>query len=48
MIKSWAEYVRLRTRLTMADNALQERVLTLQRPGVPLRISRLIGIGLDE
>jgi hypothetical protein len=48
VITSWAEYVRLRTRLTVADHALQERVLALQRPGVPLRISRLIGVGLDD
>jgi predicted MFS family arabinose efflux permease len=48
VVTSWAEYVRLRARLTMADNALQERVLALQRPGVPLRISRLIGMGLDD
>ena len=48
VITSWAEYVRLRARLTLADNALQERVVALQRPGVPLRISRLIGVGPED
>jgi MFS family permease len=49
VIGSWAEYVRLRARLTMADYAVQERVQALQRPGVALRISRLIGVALlDE
>ncbi len=42
IIRSWAEYVRLRTRLTMADRAKQERVEGLQRPDVPVRVSRLI------
>ncbi len=44
VIASWAEFVRLRTRMTMADRKLQERVEQLQRPGVPIRISRLIGV----
>jgi MFS family permease len=48
VITSWAEYVRLRARVTHADRAVQERVMALQRPGVPLRISRLIGVGLDD
>jgi len=42
IIRSWAEYVRLRTRLTMADREIQEKVEGLQRPGVPVRVSRLI------
>jgi hypothetical protein len=45
IIASWAEYVRLRTRTTMADRKLEERVEELQRPGVPIRIARLIGVG---
>ena len=44
IIASWAEYVRLRQRMTVADRALQERVEALQRPGIPIRVSRLIGI----
>jgi hypothetical protein len=48
VIASWAEYVRLRARLTYADQELQERVMRLQRPGVPLRVSRLIGVRLED
>jgi MFS family permease len=48
VIASWAEYVRLRARLTMADHALQERVEALQRRGVPVRISRLLGVSLED
>ena len=44
VIQSWAEYVRLRTRMTVADRQIQDRVEKLQRSGVPLRVSRLIGI----
>jgi MFS family permease len=48
VIASWAEYVRLRARLTFADQEVQDRVMRLQRPGVPLRISRLIGVSLED
>lgn len=48
VITSWAEYVRLRARLTMADQELQERVSRLQRAGVPIRISRLIAVRLPD
>ncbi len=48
VIASWAEYVRLRARLTFADQELQDRVMRLQRTGVPLRISRLIGVQLED
>ena len=44
VIASWGEFVRLRTRMTIADRKLQERVEELQRPGVPIRVSRLIGV----
>ena len=44
MIGSWAEYVRLRQRYTLTENELQERVVQLQRPDVPIQISRLIGV----
>ena len=44
IIASWAEYVRLRQRMTIADRKLQERMEDFQRNGVPIRISRLIGI----
>ena len=42
IIRSWGEYVRLRTRMTMADRAKQDRVEGFQRPDVPVRVSRLI------
>jgi MFS family permease len=44
VIASWAEYVRLRARMTMADSRLQQHVAELQRPDVPIRVSRLIGV----
>jgi hypothetical protein len=30
--------------MTMADSRLQQRVAELQRAGVPIRVSRLIGV----
>jgi hypothetical protein len=42
ILTSWAEYVRLRTRMTMADRQLQDRVDEFQQPGVPILVSRLI------
>ena len=44
IIRSWAEYVRLRTRMTMADRKIQDRASELQQSGVPVRVSRLIGV----
>jgi hypothetical protein len=44
VIGSWAEYVRLRQRFTLTESELQERVVQLQRPDVPIQISRLIGV----
>jgi hypothetical protein len=43
IIASWAEYVRLRTRMTVTDRQIQERVAQFQQPGAAIRISRLIG-----
>jgi MFS family permease len=43
IITSWAEYVRLRTRMTVADRHIQERPGQFQQPGLAIRISRLIG-----
>jgi len=48
VVTSWAEYVRLRNRMTMADRQVQDRVSKFQRPGVPIRISRLIGTDLRD
>lgn len=44
VISSWAEYVRLRLRMTVADREIQDRVALWQREGVPVRVSRLIGV----
>ena len=44
VITSWAEYVRLRMRMTVADRMLQNRVMELQRKDTPIRVSRLIGV----
>lgn len=43
IITSWAEYVRLRARMTVADRQIHERVGQFQQPGVEIRVSRLIG-----
>jgi len=48
VIASWAEYVRLRARMTMADSRLQQRVAELQRADVPIRVSRLIGLAPES
>jgi hypothetical protein len=49
IIASWAEYIRLRSRMTMGDRKLLEHVEQYQRPGAPIRISRLIGLNtLDD
>jgi MFS family permease len=48
VIASWAEYIRLRTRMTMADRRLQDQVGDLQRPGVPIRVSRFLGINRED
>jgi hypothetical protein len=48
IIRSWAEYVRLRTRMTVTDRRIQDRVEKFQRPGVPIRVSRLIGINPQD
>ena len=48
VIMSWAEYVRLRTRMTVTDRRIQDRVEKFQRSGVPVRVSRLIGIGPQD
>ena len=48
IIASWAEYMRQRSRMTMADRHLQDKVARFQMPDVPIRISRLIGVGPEE
>jgi MFS family permease len=44
VLTSWSEYVRLRSRMTIADRDLIARVEALQRPDTPIRVSRLIGV----
>lgn len=48
IISSWAEYVRQRSRMTVTDRQLQERVVKLQKKDVEIRVSRLIGIDPRE
>jgi len=48
IIASWAEYVRLRTRMTKSDRQVQDRVEQLQRAGVPIRISRFLGVSRQD
>jgi MFS family permease len=44
IVESWAEYVRLRSRMTMADRAVLSQAQDLQSKEVPLKVSRFIGI----
>ena len=44
IVESWAEYVRLRARMTMADRAIQARAQGLQQEDTPIRVSRFLGI----
>src|SRR5207237_6921492 len=44
IIASWAEYMRQRSRMTMADRALQDKAAKFQRANVPIRVSRFIGV----
>lgn len=48
ILASWAEYVRLRTRMTIADRAVQARVEELQLPEVPVRVVRYLGLDAPE
>ena len=42
VITSWAEYVRLRARMTVTDRQIHEHIGEFQQPGVEIRVSRLI------
>jgi MFS family permease len=44
ILTSWAEYERLRSRMTVAEHQFQDRVLELQERGRPVKISRFIGL----
>ncbi|MBS1228370.1 MAG: hypothetical protein H6R17_1647 [Proteobacteria bacterium] len=42
VVASWAEYVRLRSRMTVTDRQIHERIGQFQQPGVEIRVARLI------
>ncbi|HWS25717.1 MAG TPA: MFS transporter, partial [Xanthomonadales bacterium] len=42
IIKSWAEYVRLRARMTVTDRQIHEHIGQFQQPGIEIRVARLI------
>ena len=44
IITSWAEYERLRSRMTVAEREFQDKVVELQDSKTPIRISRFIGL----
>jgi MFS family permease/quinol monooxygenase YgiN len=44
IIESWAEYVRLRARMTVSDRAIQAQAADLQSKDVPIRVSRFLGV----
>jgi hypothetical protein len=48
IISSWAEYVRLRSRMTIADRNIQQEIEKYQREGVEVRVSRFLGVDLPE
>lgn len=48
VLGSWAEYVRLRSRMTMGDRQLIEEVGRYQRADTPIRVSRFLGVDLPE
>ena len=45
VLDSWSEYERLRTRSTISDREIYDRVEALQRSDQPIKVSRLLGIG---
>jgi MFS family permease len=48
ILASWGEYVRLRSRTTMADRSHMDAVEAHQKEGVPIRVSRLIGVSARD
>jgi hypothetical protein len=47
IVSSWAEYVRLRNRATIADRSVHAAIEQFQQQGVPIHVSRLIGVDLN-
>jgi quinol monooxygenase YgiN len=48
VIASWADYLRQRQRMTMADSQLEQAASRFQRSDVPVRVSRLIGAVTED
>ena len=48
IVTSWAEYVRLRSRMTMADQQAQDRVEAFLQPGAGIVVTRLISTHSGE
>jgi hypothetical protein len=48
VVDSWAEFVRLRSRMTVADRRLIDHVAEYQNPGTSIRISRFIGVKPED
>jgi MFS family permease len=48
ILTSWAEYVRLRARMTIADRQVTDEVNRHQRENVPIRVSRFLGVDLPQ
>lgn len=44
IVESWAEYVRLRSRMTMSDRAVLSQAQDLQSAEVPLKVTRFLGL----
>jgi hypothetical protein len=48
IVASWAEYVRLRSRMTMTDQQAHDRVEEFLRPGSKIAVSRLISTSVRD
>ncbi|MBI2317796.1 MAG: MFS transporter [Betaproteobacteria bacterium] len=48
IVASWAEYVRLRSRMSVADQQIRDRMEQFQQPGAPIQITRLISTNLRD
>ncbi len=48
IVASWAEYVRLRSRMSVADRQIHDRMEQFQQPGLPIHITRLISTSLRD
>jgi quinol monooxygenase YgiN len=48
VIASWADYLRQRSRMTMADSQLQDAAARFQRADMPIRVSRFIGANTPD